>query len=84
MTENPVRSVDFGTFAPDALDRAILALLARRANPMREREICRWFRATSEAVISVNLTSLVGRQQISARRTGVRRWVLEYSIPGRE
>lgn len=82
--EDPQRSIDFGAVADHrALDRAICALLRRRKNPMTQRQIERWFRATPTAAIHVSLTVLVGRDGVVASRTGLgRRWVLEYSISG--
>lgn len=78
------RAIDFSAVKdPDSITHCIQALLMRRKNPMREKEIARWFRATPPAFISVSLTLMCGRGQIEARSTGGRRSVLEYSADGR-
>lgn len=81
--EDPQRSIDFSAVGDcQALDRAVCNLLRRRKNPMTQRQIERWFRATPPSAIGLTLTLLVGRNEIMASRTRVRRWVLEYSISG--
>ena len=80
--QDPQRSIDFSAVNnPSAIQRAILQFVGRRKNPQRESDIRRWFRATPPAHISVALTFLIGREELEVRRTGLRRWVLEYSIP---
>jgi hypothetical protein len=74
------RQIDFSAVRdPEAITRVIAGLLSRRKNPMRQREIERWFHGTPAACIGIALTLMVGRGQIEARMTGVRRGVLEYS-----
>lgn len=76
------RVVDFSIVKnPDALARAIVDLLRRRKNPMRAREIVRWFCATPERTVKDTLDTLVMGGQVDGRRTSLNRnrHVLEYS-----
>jgi len=62
---------------------AILALLRRRKNALREKEIARWFRATPQAFISATLGDMLLRDDVKACRTSLNRnrCVLEYYLP---
>lgn len=81
--QDPQRSIDFSALKDwHAIERAIVRLLTRRKNPMREREICHWFQATPDAYIHIALTQLCGRGEVDGSWTSMRRrGVLEYSIP---
>ncbi len=73
---DPLRSIDFAGVRDGsaALQCAILALLRRRENPMRRREIEKWFGATSPERIGEALTVLSSVGRIAARRTTLGHW----------
>jgi len=78
------RALDFSAVknADVAMANAILALLRRRKNPMRLREIERWFRGTPQQFIGATLGDMVLVGKLDARRSSLgRNWVLEYSLP---
>ena len=66
--QNMQRAIDFSAVAnPEAIHHAIRALLKRRRKPMREREICKWFRGTPNSFVCVSLAILAGRGEIRQR-----------------
>jgi hypothetical protein len=77
--EDPKRSIDFSAVrSPHGIKWAIVELLARRKNPMRQSEIEHWFRSTPKACIGAALTDLLAHDIIDAGRTSLKRHTLEY------
>jgi len=61
------RAIDFSAVRdPDSIITAIAALLNRRSNVMREKEIAAWFRGTPKAFITQSLAAAVDRGFIKA------------------
>lgn len=60
-TEDMRRSLDFSALGYDKFMCAIQALLSRRVDAMREKEIARWFRATPKAFVSETLATMLDR-----------------------
>lgn len=78
------RAVDWSAVKdPNAITHVIAALLSRRVNPMREKEIARWFFATPKAFVSQALLTMLDRGQIQAGRSSLNRnrCVLTYWAP---
>jgi transcription initiation factor TFIIIB Brf1 subunit/transcription initiation factor TFIIB len=76
------RALDFSAVrSPEhALANAIFSVLQRRKNPMTEREIAKWFRATPSSFVRTILDAMVHRGEIESRATSLRRrGVLEYT-----
>lgn len=68
------RAIDFSAVRdPRSIQNAIQGLLTRRSNPMREKEIARWFRATPPAFISSALTDMCSAGRIKASRSSLNR-----------
>ena len=78
--QDPRRSIDFSAVRdPESITRAIAGLLSRRKNPMRAREIQKWFKATPKVAIATALALMEGRGQIKATLTSVRRGIPQVS-----
>jgi hypothetical protein len=61
------RAIDYSAVKnPDWILSAIQALLSRRANPMREKEIAQWFRGTPAPFVSQALVTALDRNLIKA------------------
>ncbi len=72
-TEDMRRSLDFSALGYDKFMCAIQGLLSRRADPMREKEIARWFRATPKGFVSSTLTEMVDRGHCKTGGTSLSR-----------
>ena len=78
------RALDFSAIRGDgraALATAIVTLLRRRQNPMREREIRKYFTGTPDAFVVAALTDLCVDDRVTVTRSSLNRnrCVMEYS-----
>ena len=68
------RALDYSAVKdPDSITHAIQALLFRRADPMRQKEIERWFHGTPKAFISAALLTMLDRGQCKLVSTSLNR-----------
>ncbi len=83
-TEDAFRSIDFSALGYTKFMCAIQALLSRRANPMREKEIAHWFRATPKAYISWTLMEMLDHNHCKGGSTSLsrRQRVMCYWVTG--
>ncbi len=80
--EDMRRSLDYSALGYEKFMCVIQALLSRRADPMREKEIARWFRATPKAYVSWALGEMLdkghchgGASSLSRRQRVMCYWV---------
>lgn len=81
------RALDFSAVKdPNSILNAISALLSRRSNSMRPKEIAAWFRGTPREFLMQALDTAVERGFIKCGRSSLnrKRWVLAYWTDNRD
>jgi hypothetical protein len=68
------RAIDWSAVKdPNSITNVIGGLLSRRRDPMREKEIKKWFHATPKAAISEALLTMAARGQCQCGGTSLSR-----------